>query len=288
MKVYAYKKDVSLKQFTWFKTGGNAKYFFKPNTFDDLVKFMKSNNKECITIGAGSNLLIRDKGISSSVIKLGRGFNFIKHKDNIITVGGATLDSSISSYAQEVGIGGLEFLSTIPGTIGGGIIMNAGCYGSEIADILLSLDAIDKHGDLIKIKKEEIDFSYRKSIFKEPDLIIISCELLGYSSDPKSILKKIEKLRYNRNETQPIAEKTGGSTFKNLSDKKAWELIKKSGCENFREGDAVLAKNHLNFIINTNSATSEEIERLMERIEKRVFEKTGYKLEREIIVMGNR
>ena len=286
--MYSYRKDVSLKQFTWFKTGGNAKYFFKPNTFDDLVRFMKSNNKECITIGAGSNLLIRDKGISSCVIKLGRGFNFIKHKDNIITAGGATLDSTISSYAQEVGIGGLEFLSTIPGTIGGGIIMNAGCYGSEIADVLLSVDAIDKHGNLIKIKKEEIDFSYRKSSFKKPDLIIIGCELLGYSSDPKSILKKIEKLRYNRNETQPIAEKTGGSTFKNLSDKKAWELIKEAGCENFREGDAVLAKNHLNFIINTNSATSKEIERLMERIGKRVFEKSGYRLEREIIVIGNK
>ena len=283
--------NADLSNYSWFNLGGPAEYFFKPKNESQLIEFLKSNraNKLKLTIlGAGSNTLIRDKGVKGVVLKLSSGFSQIKliEKD-IIQAGAATLDRKVSNFAKDNNISNFEFLSCIPGSIGGAVIMNSGCYDNDISKILISIRAIDINQCIEReITREEIEFYYRGTNLSK-DLIITSVKLKG-KIKPKGMIEKIQnELIEKKKMSQPSQIKTCGSTFKNLSnDKKAWKLIKDSGCEDLREGDAVLSKKHCNFFVNNGKAKSIDIENLIKKVKKTVNEKTGVNLELEIKIIG--
>ena len=283
--------NIKLSNYSWFNLGGPAEYFFKPEDENQLIEFLKDNqeNKIKITIlGAGSNTLIRDNGVKGVVIKLGSNFSNVKliNKDTL-EVGAATLDRKVANFAKDNGIGNLEFLSCIPGTIGGAVTMNSGCYGNDISKVLISLNAIDiNQCKKIEIKKEDIEFSYRGTNLSNK-LIIISAKLKGKVNSKDSIEKIQNELIEKKKLSQPSQIKTCGSTFKNMSEeRKAWKLIKESGCENFKEGDAVISKKHCNFFVNNGKAKSSDIEKLINKVKKTVNDKAGVDLELEIKIVG--
>ncbi len=280
----------NLSKYNWFNLGGPADIFFRPDNKDQLIDFLKKIKKlnfKVNFIGAGSNTLIRDSGIKGAVIKLGSKFSQIKLiKENIIEVGAATLDKKVSDFAKQNCIGGMEFLSCIPGSVGGAIIMNSGCYGSEISQILFSIKILDKNGEEKEIKREEIDFFYRGSNISE-DYLILSAKLKGELSSQESIKKKQEEFIERKKISQPSRVKTGGSTFKNHKEKKAWELIKESGCEKFSIGDAKISEKHCNFFINDGNAKTSDVEKLINKVKKEVYKKTGVNLELEIKIIGD-
>jgi len=284
-------ENVNLANYSWFNLGGNAEYFYKAEDKDQLINFLKEakKNKTKITIlGAGSNTLFRDNGVKGCVIKLGKNFSFAKLlKHNIVEVGGATLDRKISEFAKDNSLGGLEFLSCIPGSIGGAVIMNSGCYENDISKILISVKAIDlSELKEIEIKKQDIKFLYRGTNLPK-DLIIISAKLQGVIEEKSKIEKKQNNLIEKKKISQPSQIKTCGSTFKNISDnKKAWMLIKEAGCENYTEGDAMISQKHCNFFVNNGNAKSSDIENLINKVKKKVHEKTGVNLELEIKIIG--
>ena len=284
--------NVKLSNYSWFNLGGNAKYFYKAKDKNQLKEFLLELNKKNIKttiLGAGSNTLFRDNGFNGAVIKLGNNFSYTKIVEkNIIVVGAATPDRLVANYAKENGLGNLEFLSCIPGSVGGAVIMNSGCYENDISKVLVSIQAIDKKKlSEVEIKKEDIKFSYRGTNLSE-DLIIISAKLKGSISKKKDIEKKQIDLIQKKKLSQPSQIKTCGSTFKNISnEKKAWMLIKQAGCENFKEGDAVISQKHCNFFVNNGSAQSSDIENLIKKVKKRVLEKTGINLELEIKIIGD-
>ena len=283
--------NIQLSSYSWFNLGGPAEYFFKPNNKNELINFLKENkkNKLRITIlGAGSNVLIRDNGIKGVVIKLGSGFAEIKHLEkNIIEAGAAALDRKISNFAKENKIGNLEFLSCIPGSIGGGVVMNSGCYDTEISKVLVSINVIDieecKEKEIIR---EDINFFYRGNDLPNK-YIITSVKLRGKNEKEEIIEKKQKELIKKKKISQPSQIKTCGSTFKNFSkEKKAWELIKKAGCTNFKEGDASISKKHCNFFVNNGNAKSSDIEKLINRVKTTIYKKIGINLELEIKIIG--
>ncbi len=280
----------NLSKYSWFNLGGPADIFFRPDNKDQLIDFLKKIKKLNLNvnfIGAGSNTLIRDSGIKGAVIKLGSKFSQINLiKENVIEVGAATLDKRVSDFAKENCIGGMEFLSCIPGSVGGAIIMNSGCYGSEISQILLSIRILDKNGEEKEIKREEINFFYRGSDISE-DYLVLSAKLKGELSSQDSIKKKQEEFIERKKISQPSRIKTGGSTFKNHKEKKAWELIKESGCEKFSIGDAKISEKHCNFFINDGNAKTSDVEKLINKVKKEVYKKTGVNLELEIKIIGD-
>ena len=282
---------VNLSNYSWFNLGGNAEYFYKAKDQDELIEFLKETKKRNLKItilGAGSNILFRDNGVKGAIIKLGSNFSYTKLLDkNILEAGAATLDRKVANFAKENSLENLEFLSCIPGSIGGGIIMNSGCYGNDISKVLISIQAIDiKKLTLVEIQKKDIKFSYRGTNLNK-NLIIISAKLKGLVGDQKTIEKKQSDYIEKKKMTQPSQVKTCGSTFKNISkNKKAWMLIKQSGCENFKVGDAVISQKHCNFFVNNGTAKSSDIENLIKKVKKRVFEKTGENLELEIKIIG--
>ena len=284
-------QKVKLSNYSWFNLGGNAEFFFKPKDKTELLEFFKEaekNNIKTTFLGAGSNTLFRDNGVRGAVIKLGKNFSFTRliGKD-IIEVGAATLDRKVADFAKENNLTKLEFLSCIPGSIGGAIIMNSGCYDYDISQVLISICAIDKKKcKEIEIKKEDINFVYRGNNLSE-DLIIISAKLKG-SLDKKEIIeKKQSDLVLRKKLSQPSQIKTCGSTFKNISkEKKAWMVIKESGCEDYEEGDAAISKKHCNFFINKGKAKSSDIENLIKKVKSKVYEKTKINLELEIKIVG--
>ena len=234
--------------------------------------------------------MFRDNGVKGVVIKLGNQFSYIKLiNKNILEVGAATPDRKVANYAKENNVGNLEFLSCIPGSVGGAIIMNSGCYENDISKVLLSIRAIDKKKlSVIEIKKEDIKFLYRGTNLSN-DLIIISAKLKGTTSVKEKIEKKQSDFIERKKSSQPSQIKTCGSTFKNISeDKKAWMLIKESGCEAYREGDAIISQKHCNFFVNNGNAKSSDIENLINKVRKKVQEKTGVNLELEIKIVGEK
>ena len=276
--------EESLSKHSWFNLGGPAEIFFKPANYNELASLLKiyQDNKKINIIGAGSNTLIRDGGIEGITIKLSTEFSFIKLlNDNIIEVGAATLDRKLSDFATKNSLSGFEFLSCIPGSIGGGIKMNSGCYGEEISKILVSLKAIDRKGKIKEIKRDEIKFSYRSCDLSD-ELIILSAKFKGDLKDKSNIEKKQLELIKRKKETQPSQVKTCGSTFKNPKDRKAWKLIKESGCEKISVGKAKLSEKHCNFFVNKGNATFDDMTKLIEFVSKKVLEKTGISLEKEI------
>mgnify|MGYP001341384538 CR=1 FL=1 len=284
-------KKVKLSSYSWFNLGGNAEFFFKPKDKTELLEFFKEakkNNIKTTFLGAGSNILFRDNGVKGAVIKLGKNFSFTKLiGDDIIEVGAGTLDRKVADFAKKNNLSNLEFLSCIPGSIGGAIIMNSGCYNHDISQVLMSIRAIDKQQcKEIEIQKEDINFVYRGTNLSE-DLIIISAKFKGILDNKEKIEKKQSDLVKRKKLSQPSQIKTCGSTFKNISkEKKAWMLIKESGCENYEVGDAAISKKHCNFFINKGKAKSSDIENLIQKVKKKVFEKTKINLELEIKILG--
>ena len=285
------KLDYSMKNQTWMNIGGIAKIFFIPETLKELKNFLniyKNRKEKIFVIGAGSNLLIGDQIENYVFIKLGKNFNKISIKNDIIIAGCSLQDKKVSEFACENSLGGLEFLSCIPGSIGGGIRMNSGCYGREFKDILLSVQAIDLSGNVHSIKGEKIKFSYRGSDLPK-DLIFLSASLKCNIGNKKEIQNKISDLVEKKKETQPLRVKTGGSTFKNpkkYSKKKVWELIKDSVNESINFGDAKISKKHMNFFINSNNASFDQMVQLINHVKKQVKIKTGVPLDLEIEIVN--
>ena len=284
-------ENVSLANYSWFNLGGNAEYFYKAKNLNELINFLdlaKKENLKTVILGAGSNTLFRDNGVKGVVIKLVNDFSFIKIENkNILHVGAATLDRKVANFAKENNLANLEFLSCIPGSIGGAVIMNSGCYDNDLSKVLISIQAIDKNTlSEVEIKQEEINFSYRSANLSD-DLIITSVKLIGSMGEKKEIEKKQNYLIERKKLSQPSKIKTCGSTFKNISkDKKAWMLIKEAGCTDFKEGDAIISQKHCNFFINNGNAKSSDIEKLINRVKNKVLEKTGVNLELEIKIVG--
>ena len=282
--------DHDLKKKNWFNIGGKSKVFYKADNLKELISFLKTlNNQEKIFIlGAGSNTLINDKLFDGVVIKLSKNFNNISLLgEEIIIAGSAILDKSLSDFATKNNLSGFEFLSCIPGTIGGGIRMNAGCFGKEFSDILLSIQAIDKIGNVITIPSKEIKFDYRKSNLSD-DLIFLSASFRGYKSDQIKIKNQVNKLKNEKEKNQPTKIKTSGSTFKNpisQTQKKVWELIKDSVPLDKRFGDACISEKHCNFFVNKGDAKFEDMKKLIDFVAKNVLEKTGISLEKEIKIL---
>ena len=283
--------DYDLKKTNWFNIGGNAKAFFKPENLKDLINFLKNfGNKEKIFIlGAGSNILVKDQGFDGIVIKLGKNFSNISLLPNkTIIAGSASIDKKVSEFASENDIGGLEFLSCIPGSIGGGIRMNSGCFDVEFKDILLSVQAVDREGKVLTIPSSSIKFEYRANDLPR-DLIFLSASFKGDFKNRDKPKRDIEILKEKKEKAQPTKVKTGGSTFKNpvgQTHKKVWELIKLSIPKNISFGGATISEKHLNFFVNKNKATFEDMKKLIDFVKKNVKEKTGVNLDLEIEIIG--
>ena len=279
-----------LRKKNWFNIGGKSKVFYKADDLKELVNFLKRlNNKEKIFIlGAGSNILINDNLFDGAVIKLSKNFkNISLLGENIIIAGSAVLDKSLSDFAMKNNLSGFEFLSCIPGTIGGGIRMNAGCFGREFKDILLSVQVIDKLGNIKTIPSKNIKFEYRKNNLPE-DLIFLSASFKGVKGDYSKIIKEMNKLKAEKEKNQPTKIKTSGSTFKNpisQTQKKVWELIKDSVPLDKSFGDACISEKHCNFFVNKGNAKFDDMKKLIDFVAKNVLEKTGISLEKEIKIL---
>ena len=284
------KLDYDLKKKNWFNIGGKTKAFFKADNLKELIKFLKKikNQEKIFILGAGSNTLISDSKFDGVVIKLTRNFNNISmHSDEIIVAGSAVSDKSLSEFAMENSLGGFEFLSCIPGTVGGGIKMNAGCFQREFKDILISIQAISKLGKVITIPSKEINFKYRDSGLSE-DLIFLSASFKGFKKDKNMIKNEMKLLKEKKELAQPTKIKTSGSTFKNPIDqtkKKVWQLIKESVPLEKSFGDASISEKHCNFFVNKGNAKFKDMKNLIEFVTKNVLEKTGVKLETEIKIL---
>ena len=285
-----YNQD--LKKKNWFNIGGKAKVFFKADNLKDLVEFLKilDNREKISIIGAGSNTLITDDIYDGVVIKLGKNFNRISLLDeDIIISGTAVLDKNLADYAAENNLSGFEFLACIPGTVGGGIKMNAGCFDSEIKDILISIQVIDKSGNVLTIPANKINFEYRNNDLSE-NLIFLSASFRGVKGNSEKIKNEMLKLKNKKDHNQPTKIKTSGSTFKNpikQTNKKVWELIKESVPLRTRFGDACISEKHSNFFINKGNATFSDMKRLIDFVAESVFKKTGISIEKEIKILEN-
>ena len=279
-----------LSRFSWFNLGGPAKVIFRPKNLKELSFFLKkiSYSNSIKVLGAGSNTLIRDGGFDGIIIKLGKPFSHISlFDDNTIITGTPILDKKISLFALENSISGFEFLSCIPGTIGGAIRMNSVCYGEYISKILVSVQAIDFQGNIKIIKSSDIEFSYRNTNL-DKNLIFISATFKGKKANKTYIKKKIDKFVSDKKKSQPSKIKTCGSTFKNPKNEKAWKLIKDSDCTKMSVGDAEISEKHCNFFVNRGNAKSEDLEKLIYNVRDRVLEKKGIKLELEIEIIGEK
>lgn len=283
----SYKENVDLSKTNWFKVGGNADVVFKPADYHDLARFIQNKPTEIDTsiIGVGSNLLVRDGGIRGVVVKLGRGFHNIRVNGDLIYVGGAVLSFNLAQFCMELGKAGLEFLVGIPGTLGGAVAMNAGAYGSEIADKLLYVDAISPSGEICRLYKDDMKFSYRKNGLSSGWFFFNIC-LQTEPGDKNIIKEKLDKITSDRLATQPIYSKTSGSTFTNPNGHKAWQLIDEAGCRGMVVGDAQVSEKHCNFLINRGNATAYDLEALGCTVQKRVYENSGIKLNWEIKRIG--
>ncbi len=284
------KFNYDLKKKNWFNIGGKSKVYFKADNLKELLNFLKklNNTEKIFILGAGSNTLIADKIFDGVVIKLSKNFNNITLlRDEIIIAGSAVLDKSLSDFATENNISGFEFLSCIPGTIGGGIRMNAGCFENEFKDILLSIQAVDKTGNVKTLSSKNINFEYRKSNIPE-DLIFLSASFKGVKSDKEKIKNKINSFKIKKETNQPTKIRTSGSTFKNpifQTDKKVWELIKESVPLDKSFGDACISEKHCNFFVNKGNAKFEDMKKLIDFVAENVLEKTGISLEKEIKIL---
>jgi len=282
--------NYDLKKTNWFNIGGKTKVYFKPESLNELISFLKEFGKteKLFILGAGSNILINDEIFNGIIIKLGKNFSNISLLPNkTIVAGSATSDKNLSSFALESNISGLEFLSCIPGTVGGGLRMNSGCFKKEFKDILVSVQAVDRMGKVLTIPVSKIKFSYRGNDL-DKDLIFLSASFKGEFKEKRKIQEYMKVIKNKKDYTQPTKIKTGGSTFKNpikQTDQKVWELIKKSVPLDTKFGDAEISKKHCNFFVNNNKATFEDMKKLIEFVKENVKLKTGINIETEIEII---
>ena len=282
--------DFAIKNFSWFNIGGKTKIFFKPNSLKELIEFLKlySHRGKIFILGSGSNVLFSDETYQGSIIKLGNNFsNITILNENTIVAGAAATQKKLSEFAKDNNIGGLEFMSCIPGSIGGGIRMNSGCFKKEFKDILVSVQAVDRMGKVLTIPVSKIKFSYRGNDL-DKDLIFLSASFKGEFKEKRKIQEYMKVIKNKKDYTQPTKIKTGGSTFKNpikQTDQKVWELIKKSVPLNTKFGDAEISKKHCNFFVNKNNASFVEMKKLIEFVKEKVKLKTGIVLETEIEII---
>ena len=282
--------EYDLKKKNWFNIGGKSKIFFKADNLKELINFLKKLQKKerIFILGAGSNTLISDNLFNGAVIKLSKNFNNISLLgEDILIAGSAVLDKALSDFAIKNELSGFEFLSCIPGTVGGGIKMNAGCFGREFKDILISIQAIDQMGNVITIPSKDIRFEYRKNNLPD-DLIFLSASFKGKKANREDIVNKTNELKKEKDKNQPTRIKTSGSTFKNpilQTKKKVWELIKESVPLDKKFGDACISDKHCNFFVNTGNASFQDMKKLIDYVSKKVLEKTGISLEKEIKIL---
>jgi UDP-N-acetylmuramate dehydrogenase len=281
-------RGAPLKDLVWFRAGGPAEVLFRPADADDLANFLAARPQDMrvSVIGVGSNLLVRDGGIPGAVVRLSSAFGKIETDGTRVRTGAAALDGAVARAAADAGIAGLEFLRGVPGTIGGALKMNAGCYGKELKDVFVEATAIDGKGSKIRLSAAEMGFEYRKARGASDDLIFVEAVLEGTRDEPAAIRARMEELSANREASQPIKSRTGGSTFKNPPSHKAWQLIDDAGCRGLKIGAAQVSEKHTNFLINTGEATAAELEALGEEVRKRVKEKSGITLDWEIKRVG--
>ena len=278
-----------LSNYTWFGVGGEAEILYIPEEEKSLEKFLKVKPNDCkvFTIGAGSNLLVRDDGIDG-VTLITRKLNKISiDKDGIITANSGAVDAEVARFARDHSRTGLEFLIGIPGTIGGGIKMNSGAFGSEFKDMLIDVKAINHNGEYKIFSNKDLDMEYRKIGLKD-EWIFLSARFRTSLDTKQNIQDKMKKIIHSRKSAQPIGVKTGGSTFKNPIGKKAWKLIDQAGCRGWKNGDAMISEKHCNFIVNLKNANARQIEELGQNVKQKVFENTGIELNWEIERVGNK
>jgi UDP-N-acetylmuramate dehydrogenase len=282
-----YAAGAPLGPVTWFRVGGPAEVMFRPADAEDLAEFLaaKPGDVPVTVLGVGSNLLVRDGGVPGVVVRLGRPFARIEAENDVMNVGASALDLNVALSARDAGIAGLEFLSGVPGTIGGALRMNAGAYGGEMKDVVLAARALDHTGIVHDLTPDDLGFRYR-GCGVPADWLFVSARLRGCFADPAIIGQRMDAIREARERSQPIRTRTGGSTFANPAGQKAWELIDAAGCRGLERGGAKVSEQHCNFLINTGSATAADLEALGEDVRRRVFETSGVMLEWEIRRIG--
>lgn len=281
------REKVMLGSRCWFGVGGAADWLFTPQDQDDLAEFLAHLPVDVpvTVLGVGSNILVRDGGIEGVVIRLGRGFAAISHDNNQVQAGAGALDVNVAHYAAQSGLAGLEFLVGIPGTIGGAARMNAGAYGSDMAQIVQTIDAVDRQGVIHRITGEEAGFTYRHSAIPT-DWIVTNVTMQTKPDDVAACAARMQDISDSREATQPVRSKTGGSTFKNPEGHKAWQLVDGAGCRGLSIGDAQVSELHCNFLINHGNATANDLELLGETVRERVLADSGISLEWEIKRIG--
>ena len=282
-----YRFDAPLAPTNWFGVGGPAELLFKPADTDDLAHFLKHKAPELpvTVLGVGSNLIVRDGGLDGVVIRLGRGFTELAVEDDHIIAGAAVLDLHLARFASEQGRAGLEFFSGIPGTVGGALAMNAGAYGGEVKDLLWKAEAVTPAGNIVTLSVADMQYSYRH--YNGPSGLIFTRAWFTATFDDAAVsATRIREIRDRRETTQPIRERTGGSTFKNPEGHKAWQLIDAAGCRGLRLGGAQMSELHCNFMINTGNATGADLEALGEEVRRRVHAHSGIMLEWEVKRIG--
>ena len=280
--------NAPLAPLVWFKSGGSAEWLFEPRDEQDLIDFLRELDPDVpvMALGLGSNLIVRDGGVTGVVIRLGKPFSRIDRLDETtVRCGGGASGILVSSTSRDAGIAGLEFLRGIPGTVGGFVRMNGGAYGREVSDILVSARLVLRSGDVVEWSHEKLGYTYRHSEVPA-GAVVIDAVFRGTPGDPEAIGAEMVAIARAREESQPLRSRTGGSTFKNPAGHKAWALIDAAGCRGFRMGDAQVSEKHCNFLLNLGSATSAEIEELGEEVRRRVEAKTHITLEWEIQRVG--
>ncbi len=280
--------DAPLAPLVWFKSGGTAQWLFEPRDVDDLQAFLADLDPAVpvMALGLGSNMIVRDGGVPGVVVRLGKAFAQVDPVDPVtLRCGGGASGILVSSKARDHGISGVEFLRSIPGTVGGFVRMNGGAYGREVKDILVDCDILLRSGERTTLAAADLGYSYRHSTL--PDgAIVISATFRGHPGKPAAIQAEMDRIAQSREESQPLRSRTGGSTFKNPPGSKAWQLVDEAGCRGLRIGDAQVSEKHCNFLLNLGAATSADIEALGEEVRRRVKQQSGVELEWEIQRVG--
>ena len=283
-------QNAPLAPLVWFKSGGNAEWLFEPKDVADLQAFLRGLDPAVpvMALGLGSNLIVRDGGVPGVVVRLGKAFAKVaKTADLTLDCGAGASGILVSSTARDNGIAGLEFLRSIPGTVGGFVRMNGGAYGGEVKDILVDCDVVLRDGTLLTLPVEELHYTYRHSELPE-GAIVVGARFKGRPGKAEDIQAEMDRISASREASQPLRSKTGGSTFKNPPGHKAWELVDKAGCRGLTLGGAQVSEKHCNFLLNLGEASSADIENLGDEVRRRVKETSGVELEWEIQRVGNK